>query len=505
MTAVLVAALAAGALVGAAGSRTPLVLAALASLAAGTCLLFWPELGAVAAVFLIYSDAPAVAVRQHGAPATLALCVPLLLAAPLAAHILRRERLAVTGPFTWLLVLLVVQVVSTLASVHAPEAANQLGEFLVQGVVVYLLVVNAVRTPEALRRATWAVVAGGTFLAATTLFQQFSGRYASPHLGFARIDGAYFRYGADVYRAQGPLGDANYYAQILLPVLALCLVYALRAGGRAERVLAAVSAAVCALAIAFTYSRGAIIALAFILLGLALARYVRARHVAAVAAVAALLLALVPGYGDRILALTSVPGATASGGSPDADLSVQGRATEMRAAWLVFLDHPALGVGPGGFPLFYQEYAQRAGGYVHTRDRATGEAQQRAAHNFLLAVAAELGIAGVLALVAFILATVRQLLRARRQWRQERPDLERLATAVLLALGAYLTAGMFLSLAYERYFWLIVALAAAAAGALGPERVGGAAGGGDDAYRRSASAERAGSGARARSPSALGV
>ncbi|MDQ3875790.1 MAG: O-antigen ligase family protein, partial [Actinomycetota bacterium] len=168
----------------------------------------------------------------------------------------------------------------------------------------------------------------------------------------------------------------------------------------------------------------------------------------------------------------------------------QGRATEMRAALLVFLDHPALGVGPDGFPLFYEEYAQRAGGYVHTRDRATGEVPQRAAHNFLLGIAAELGIAGVVAFVAIILATVRALLRARRCWLNERPDLEALATGMLVALGGYLAAGLFLSLAYERYFWLLMGLAAAAATALRPE----------EAVERPVASERTGAATAAPAP-----
>ena len=43
-----------------------------------------------------------------------------------------------------------------------------------------------------------------------------------------------------------------------------------------------------------------------------------------------------------------------------------------------------------------------------------------------------------------------------------------LATALLLALSAYLLTGMFLSLAYERYFWLLLGLAGAASFVLRP-------------------------------------
>jgi hypothetical protein len=39
-----------------------------------------------------------------------------------------------------------------------------------------------------------------------------------------------------------------------------------------------------------------------------------------------------------------------------------------------------------------------------------------------------------------------------------------MADALFLALLAYLVAGLFLSLAFERYFWLLLALAGAAGG-----------------------------------------
>jgi hypothetical protein len=43
-----------------------------------------------------------------------------------------------------------------------------------------------------------------------------------------------------------------------------------------------------------------------------------------------------------------------------------------------------------------------------------------------------------------------------------RPDVAHLATGIGLAIVAYLGTGVFLSLAFQRYFWLLVALAGAA-------------------------------------------
>ena len=58
--------------------------------------------------------------------------------------------------------------------------------------------------------------------------------------------------------------------------------------------------------------------------------------------------------------------------------------------------------------------------------------------------------------------TFRDLLRVRRRCAVEKPELALLASCVVLALSAYLISGIFLHLAYQRYFFFVLALAACA-------------------------------------------
>jgi hypothetical protein len=67
----------------------------------------------------------------------------------------------------------------------------------------------------------------------------------------------------------------------------------------------------------------------------------------------------------------------------------------------------------------------------------------------------------VFLIIAF--QTIRMLLRARRASLRRRPDLERLTTPFLLALMTYYVTGMFLHLSFIRFYWMILAIAAAAA------------------------------------------
>jgi hypothetical protein len=78
-------------------------------------------------------------------------------------------------------------------------------------------------------------------------------------------------------------------------------------------------------------------------------------------------------------------------------------------------------------------------------------------------VGAELGVPGLIAFLLVGLSTVRMLLKARRASILRGPDLERLTTPFLLALLTYYVTGMFLHLSFGRFYWLMLAVATAAA------------------------------------------
>jgi O-antigen/teichoic acid export membrane protein/O-antigen ligase len=455
-----------------AGAHSPLIPLAVAAVAVMlVALAARPDLGLVCGVFLLWSDALVVAARYHGVPTPIELGVPLLLGVTLLREMLQGERIIVSRGFVWMLALFAVQAVATIAMAPADQSTGvaRLEKFVQEGLIMYLLVINTVRTPQALRRAAWTIIAAGAFLSAAAVLQTLSGKYDHPFFGFAQLDQAYFLGHDTNFRAQGPLWDPNYFAQVLLPVFALSVVFAWRDPDPRLRRFAVGCAGLTITAIAFTYSRGAALAIVVLVIALFLFRYLRGTQLLAIGATIVAVVMLVPGYQSRLSSI-SVSGATAqTGSSSAADESTRGRATENLAALYVFEDHPVLGVGPGGFPLYYQKYAQRIGLDVHQQSKiahqgeAAGEAPTRAAHDILLGLAADVGTAGLLAFLALLAVTVSPLLRARRRWVNVRPDLEGLATGLLLAISSYLIAGVFLSLAFERYLWLLLALGGAGA------------------------------------------
>jgi O-antigen ligase len=122
----------------------------------------------------------------------------------------------------------------------------------------------------------------------------------------------------------------------------------------------------------------------------------------------------------------------------------------------VIVDHPVLGVGPDMFNLYYEEYADIVGLLVK-------EGQTREAHNLYLGLGAELGIVGLAVFLWIGYKTVAMVLEARRRSIRRRPDLELLTTPFALSLLTYYVTGLFLHLSFARFYWLILALAGAAA------------------------------------------
>jgi O-antigen ligase len=461
----LLGAIAAGLLIGALGANPLLTFAGVCAVFLGVVAVVRQDLVVLVVVFVIYSDAAVIAVESQGLPYVLGAAVPLLLTIPLAQQFRRGQRIFVDAVFVGLLALLLAMVQSGLLARDGGVALSEIWTFALQGVLLYVLVLNVVRDESTLRLALWSVLAAGSFLAAVTVFQYVTKTFDRPFLGFSRLDISYFSGHTTEPRAYGPVADPNYYAQLLLPALAFGLMLAIRERRPLLRLLAASMTATIVFAITLTGSRGGALALVAMLVVMVALGFFRPGQLIGAVAVLALALALNPSYVDRLTGTTLSGISAPSGSSGEADTAVRGRVTENLAAAQVFADHPLVGVGPANFPLYYQEYAGRIGIQVHEHVRSgehAGEVPQREAHNIALGIAADLGVIGLSLFVVVMWLAFRGVLRARRHWLSEqRPVLADVAGALVAALAGYLVGGMFLSLAFERYLWLMLAIAGA--------------------------------------------
>ena len=151
-------------------------------------------------------------------------------------------------------------------------------------------------------------------------------------------------------------------------------------------------------------------------------------------------------------ALTAIFDSDTTAGIKQTDGAVQGRATEMIAAGLVFLDHPLVGVGPGMFPYYVEQYARGLGIRLLTTNRE--------AHSLYLGTAAEVRAGwGLLCFLGMVGISIVYLARGHKRWQHSRPDIANLNASFMFVLVVYMTTGLFLHMSYERYFWSMLALA----------------------------------------------
>jgi O-antigen ligase len=318
--------------------------------------------------------------------------------------------------------------------------------------------------------ATWAILFAGCFISLVPTYQQLTHNYKSTYGGLGQMEEQGFKAGdlegekSVQARACATIGEQNRYGQNMLILLPLGYFRYLREKSKRLRALALIFTGGCGMGFLLTFSRGGILALAFVMVLMAFMRLFTRRHVMIFAGGAVLTLFMLPQYLDRIASFAKVANLESKDVSREAepDGAVKGRVTEMLAAAMVFADHPVLGVGSGMFKFYSQEYGNRLG--IRRLEI------ERQAHCLYLDIAAENGALGLACFMGIVLMIIHNLTRARAHHRGRAPAHcpDEDATPYLLAIVCYLASGLFLHLSFIRFFFVLLALAAAAGRIDGP-------------------------------------
>jgi len=405
---------------------------------------------------LVIGYLPDVFGPRSGLPVTEYTLVLLLSVAVLFRWLLGRERPARVSEAALFAALLAAMVLSAAAATDRSASLADLKQLIASAALV-LLMVGLLDQPHWLRRAMWAVVVSAAGLAAIAVFQQLTKTYDVDYFGLSTI-----LEDRTLRRSAGP-HDANYFGAALVMGAALALYLFLAARRAFERAAALGALAACLAAAFFTYSRGAVVALAVSLVAAAALRRVRP-WIPLAGAVLLIGLAAVALPSDVKTRFRSVFAPVGTEISYMSDESLANRFAENLVAVQMFRDRPLLGVGPENYPVHYFEYAQQLG--LDTRVVASFESGQRP-HNLYLETLAELGVVGAAALLSIVWLAVSGAWRARARL----PTREGLlAEGVFVALIGFLAASLFLHLSYPRYLWVPVGLALVA-GRLAEKRV----------------------------------
>jgi putative inorganic carbon (hco3(-)) transporter len=448
-----------GALVGilVVGLSSPLkVILVLGGLCAAGGVVARAEWGLLVLAFVTYSRFSDVLVHSHGLPSVVQPLVLLLLIVILARHVLAREQV----PPGWrqaALLLCAYGMVRAGSVLYAAEVGAALDSLIdyTKDAIIAVIVTLLLHRGAALRRVLWTLVGVGLFLGSVTAFQYVTGTFDNSYWGLSQALDTHIIGESSDFRAAGPIGDPNFFAQALLPLAPLALYFVLSERRWLPRLVAGWALAVTLLAILLTFSRGAFVAL-LVMCGLVLMRRrPRPRDVALALLLMVPMLALMPEqYSARVMTLVDIVPAAGDDPADDitSEVSFRGRASEIIAGYQMFAEHPILGVGVNNYPAYYQQYSRQIG-----LDPRSGP---RAPHSLYLEVVAETGLLGLMVFSALLFSMYYYLRRSERLLAGAgRSDYAELVAALGIGITGYLFAAIFLHAAYPRFFWLLFGIA----------------------------------------------
>ena len=400
--------------------------------------------------FLTYAGVSDALSMTYGAPPVLWPLIGALLLAGVLHWIISGEHTSGWAKGALCIALYFAVCAVSLIWTADPDRTVKMLYELTQGVVIAAAVLLLLQDASGARKAVWGLIAAGVLVGTINAYQYLTGTFGNVYWGFARAEIRQITIGLSDYRITGPVGDANFFAQIMLMIVPIAAERAWNEKRILFKAFAAWSFAVSLACVIFTFSRGAFLAMVFVA-GLALLRKrPKIRYWILLLLASVIIISFLPKhYTERMRTLVEVLPLVEGEGIKDP--AIKGRASGFAAGMLMFAEHPLVGVGYGNFPRFYQQYSRKMGVDPHLSDRS--------AHSMYIEILTEGGLLGMGSFALLIGLLLARLWKTRRLLdlagnRQARSML----AAFEYGLIAYLVAAMFLHSAYPRYMWLLIGI-----------------------------------------------
>jgi O-antigen ligase len=315
-------------------------------------------------------------------------------------------------------------------AIDPSEAWTTFVDFLIKTILIFIVLVNVVRTELRMKMLFWLVLAVSIYLSVNVIRDYQLGIFTigDAEQNTQRVGGA----------IKGLFDNSNDLALHLVTMIPIAFVLAFENKNPLRRILCWGTTLLMIAAVIITFSRGGFIAL--IVMSLVLVRKLGRRNKST--AMAALVLGVVfflavapASYSGRLS--TIFDSASDLTGS-----SSQRTAVLKRSIW-VALRYPLFGVGLGNF---------------HHKSE-----QELGTHNAYTQVASEMGIAAMVCYIMFLVHPIKKLRMIERELfeRKENSRLYYLAIGLQGSLIAYMVASFFAAVAYQWYIYYLVAYAIA--------------------------------------------
>ncbi len=414
--------------------------------------VFSVDFGLLTLVFLAYTRLSDIAVHNYHFVSVLQLFMVLLVAAILFRWAIFRH-----APGGALLPTVLLGLYGIAASASILDAAKP--SLVVDGLITFvkdaiiaIVIVLLLQRASSFRRVLWILIWGGVFLGTLSSWQFLSRTFTNNYGGFATAAIMQIVGNTNDYRIGGPIGDPNYFAQILVVVVPIAMERFLHERRVLLRGVALWSALVCTAATIFTYSRGGFFALAVVVAAFFVFYPPRGFQLPVfILSMIAIVMILPQNYWARIMALNQylqTPGVIRT-----SDPALRSRAAENLTALEMIKASPVIGVGWKNYNTVYPAYAKSIGISV-------GNGPGIAAHDLYLEVAAETGFVGLALFALLIAAAARSVWNARQRFLESKlAEYSHMITGFGLAFMSYLVASLFIHGAFPRYLYLLLGIA----------------------------------------------
>ena len=410
------------------------------------------EFGLIVLVFMVYTRSSDVLMKFHHFPSIAKPYITLLIVAILVKWITEKQ---ISEGWSRAAILVgaygLVIFSSLLYAADFEYALTAALRFLKDGIIAVIITI-LIRNGKILQGVIWALLLAGIFVGTISTYQGLSGNSSNTFGGFGQIGYQNIVSETEGTRLSGPVGDPNFYAQSMIVLIPIALSRFLKEKRWFLKALAGWAFLVTTLAVIFSYSRGAAVAIGIMALFGMLYSPPRLTDVLIGILLIVIIVTFIPNpYIER---LATIPDILGGKRGVLGDVSYRGRASEVIAAWLMFVDHPIFGVGVENYPVFYQSYSRKLG--------LDSRIEERQAHNLYLQIAAETGLAGILvfgwllvSMMKGMLSAIKDLKDAGIMWYSD------LILSFASGVVGYLAAALFIHGAYPRYFWLLVGVSLA--------------------------------------------
>jgi putative inorganic carbon (hco3(-)) transporter len=315
-------------------------------------------------------------------------------------------------------------------AIDPSEAWGFFVDFLIKTILIFLVLANVIRTELRLKLMFWLVLIVSIYLSIHVINDYRAGvfKIGAAETNTQRVAGA----------IRGLFDNSNDLALHLVTMIPISFVLALENKNPLRRILFWGITLLMIAAVIITFSRGGFLGL--IAMSLVLVRKIGRRNKTAAFAALALgvifFLAVAPAsYSGRL--------STIFNSASDITGSSSQRTEVLKRSIWVALRYPLFGVGLGNF---------------HHKS-----AQELGTHNAYTQVAAETGIAAMIAYIIFLVHPLRKLRMIERELfeRNENSRFYYLAIGIQASLVAYMVASFFAAVAYQWYIYYLVSYAIA--------------------------------------------